>query len=144
MISGVNDYPVQANRGELIEFTSFLPRVPRPLSAHVPTGVRQDYEEGHRIRELSPKASATLSRRALQGMIRDFWKVSKGRLADELLAIKDQCDDDIYKAMMAVKSVGNIGAHPERDINLIIDVEPEEAEQMIGLLQLLDQEWYVA
>lgn len=144
MTSGPSDYPVRATRGELISEQTILPSVPIPLSAHVLASIRQDYEEAHRIRELSPKASATLSRRALQGMIRHFWGVTKERLADELKAIKDQCGDDVYAAMMAVKSVGNIGAHPERDISLIVDVEPGEAVQLIELLQLLDAEWYVA
>lgn len=39
----------------------------------VPAAIRADYEEACLIVDLSPKASATLSRRALQGMIRDFW-----------------------------------------------------------------------
>ena len=56
------------------------PRVGLPLSAHVPVSVQQDYEEACLIKDLSPKASATLCRRALQGMIRDFWKVIKPTL----------------------------------------------------------------
>lgn len=39
---------------------------------YVPKPVRDDYTEACVIRDLSPKASATLSRRCLQGMIRDF------------------------------------------------------------------------
>lgn len=41
---------------------------------YVPAAIRQDYEEACKIRNLSPKASATLSRRCLQGIIRDFKK----------------------------------------------------------------------
>lgn len=77
-------------------------------------------------------------------MIRDFWGISKAKLHDELLAIKDRCDADLYGAMMAVKSVGNIGAHPERDISLIVDIEDGEAQQLLDVIHLLDQEWYVA
>ena len=40
----------------------------------VPKAIRDDYLEATLIRDLSPKASATLSRRCLQGIIRDFWK----------------------------------------------------------------------
>ncbi len=46
--------------------------------------------------------------------------------------------------MMAVKSVGNIGAHLEQDVNLIVDVDPGEAETLLQLIHLLDIEWYVA
>lgn len=58
----------------------------------VPKAIITDYEEACLIRDLSPKASATLSRRCLQGIIRDFWDVKKGRLVDEINAIKDLVD----------------------------------------------------
>jgi hypothetical protein len=126
------------------EFT-FLPTTAQPLSPHVPKGVAEDYEEGYLIRDLSPKASATLARRALQGMIRDFWEIKdKKTLHAELLAIKEKCDSDLYDAMMAVKSVGNIGAHPEQDVNLIVDVDPGEPQALLDLIHLLDHDWYVA
>lgn len=38
----------------------------------------------------------------------------------------------------------NIGAHMEKDIDIIIDVEPEEAQLLIGLIEQLVDEWYVA
>jgi hypothetical protein len=91
-----------------------------------------------------PKAAATLCRRALQGMVRDRWGVSKGRLADELKAIQSRCDDELFAAMMGLKAVGNIGAHPERDISVIVDVEEGEVDSLLGLIRILDKEWYVA
>src|SRR6185503_5507152 len=57
---------------------------------YVPLPVRKDYEEACAIKKLSPKASATLARRCLQGMIRDFWGISKARLIDEINAIKEK------------------------------------------------------
>lgn len=137
-------YGVQGNSSRPIATHTFLPDVAAPLSEHVPGSVREDYSEAYKIRELSPKASATLSRRALQGMIRDFWQVKGRTLADELSAIEDRCDADLYAAMMALKSVGNIGAHPEKDISVIVDIESGEAEQLLDLLVLLDEEWYLA
>lgn len=128
-----------------IENFTFLPTTSKPLSQHVPPHVSEDYCEAYLIKSLSPKASATLARRALQGMIRDFFGVQgKKTLHHELQAVEDQCDPELYAAMMAVKSVGNIGAHPEKDVSLMIDVEPEEAEVLLNLIHLLDQEWYVA
>jgi hypothetical protein len=122
----------------------FSPRVAKPLSTHLNASVREDYEEACLIKDLSPKASATLCRRALQGMIRDFWGVSKPNLFEELKAIEHQCDPALYNAMSGLRSIGNIGAHPERDINLIIEVDEGEVDSLIGLLQVLDKEWYVA
>lgn len=135
-----DDYTSPAGIGAF----KFLPTSPAPLSAHAPASVTEDYNEAYLIRDLSPKASATLARRALQGMIRDFWGVSKPRLHDELVSIKDRCDADLYEALMAVKSVGNIGAHPERDVSAIVDIEEGEAQQLLDVLHLLDREWYIA
>lgn len=124
---------------------TFLPTTAAPLSAFVPEGVLSDYNEAYLIRALSPKASATLARRALQGMVRDFFTLPKlPSLHKELEAIEEKCDPDLYAAMMAVKSIGNIGAHPERDASLMVDVEAGEPEAMLDLINLLDQEWYVA
>lgn len=122
----------------------FEPRVGRPLSKYVPDVVKQDYDEACMIRDISPKASATLCRRALQGMVRDFWVISKRTLAEELKEIEQRCDAELYGALMSFKGIGNIGAHPERDINLIVDVEPGEVDELLELLRILDAEWYVA
>ena len=92
---------------------------------------------------LSPKAAATLCRRALQRMVRDFWDVSDKTLHAELLKIRDRCDEELFKGLMAIKSIGNIGAHPEIDISTIVDVEPGEVETLIQVLQILDEDWYV-
>jgi hypothetical protein len=110
----------------------------------VPVPIRSDYEEACAIVELSPKAAATLARRALQGMIRDFHGVSRGTLFAEIEAIKDLVDPLTWKAIDSVRSVGNIGAHMEKDINVIVDVEPNEALQLISLVELLVKDWYVA
>lgn len=123
---------------------TFAPGAARPLSPYVPASVSEDFVEANLILQLSPKSAATLARRALQGMIRDFWKVSKGTLAEELSLIKDACDHDLYQAMMGLKAIGNIGAHPERDINLVISIDSGEAEELLELIRLLDQEWYVS
>ncbi|HBQ6832524.1 TPA: DUF4145 domain-containing protein [Klebsiella quasipneumoniae subsp. similipneumoniae] len=95
------------------------------------------------MKNLSPKASATLSRRCLQGMIRDVWKVKPSRLVDEIKAIEDSVEAGMWAAIDAIRNIGNIGAHMENDINVIVDVDPDEADMLIGLLELLLQEWYV-
>lgn len=116
----------------------------------VPSAIIDDYEESCKIKGDSPKASATLSRRALQGMIRNFWGIKKPQdhkglwtLKNEIEAIKDLVDPDVWAAIDAVRDVGNIGAHMELDVNVIIDVEPEEATKLIGLIELLIEEWYI-
>ena len=115
----------------------------KPYPDYIPEPIRKDYEEACLIRDLSPKASATLSRRCMQGIIRNFWCVSKNTLFEEINAIKDEVDLQTWKAIDSVRGVGNIGAHMEKDINIIVDVEPEEAGLLIRLVEDLFQEWYI-
>ncbi len=110
---------------------------------YIPQPIRNDYYEACQIRELSPKASATLSRRCLQGMIRDFWGIAKGRLIDEISELEGKIDPLTWKAIDSVRKIGNIGAHMEKDVNTVIDVEPSEAFLLIGLVETLMQDWYV-
>lgn len=126
-----------------------LPSVPsscaKPMPDYIPKPLVQDYEEACQIKELSPKASATLARRCLQGMIRDFWEVdiSSNKLFDEIESIKEKVDPIIWKAIDSVRKIGNIGAHMERNVDIIIDVDPGESEKLIWLLELLFKEWYI-
>lgn len=125
--------------------------VPQP--DYIPKPILDDYYEACLILNASPKAAATLARRCLQGMIRDFCGISKSRLIDEIRELKTQLDEghapkgvesETIEAIDAVRGVGNIGAHMERDINLIVDVEPGEAQALIDLLEMLFEDWYVA
>ncbi|OWJ59388.1 DUF4145 domain-containing protein [Paraburkholderia caledonica] len=115
----------------------------KPFPDYIPSAIRQDYEEACLIADLSPKASATLSRRCLQGIIRDYWKITKSRLVDEIAALKDKIDPTTWQAIDSVRNIGNIGAHMEKDINLIIDVEPAEASLLLRLIEVLLKEWYI-
>ena len=110
---------------------------------YVPEAIVTDYTEACAIQHLSAKSSATLARRCIQGMIRDFWSVKKGRLIDEINAIEEKVDPMTWAAIDAIRKIGNIGAHMEKDINIIIDVEPQEANLLIGLIETLINDWYV-
>jgi hypothetical protein len=116
----------------------------RAFPDYVPATILADYKEACSIERLSPKASATLARRCVQGIIRGFYGVSKSRLIDEMKEIESKVDAKVFAAMNALRDMGNIGAHPEKDINVIIDVEPDEAAALIELVELLIDETYVA
>lgn len=111
---------------------------------YIPLQIRNDYEEASSIIDRSPKAAATLLRRCLQGMIRDFWGIHKSRLYDEIDAIKDKVSASQWKALNGLRSIGNIGAHMEKDVDLIIDIEPEEALKLQKMIELLLDKWYIA
>ena len=116
----------------------------KPFPEYIPQAILDDYKEACLIVNDSPKASATLSRRCLQGIIRNFWKISKPKLIDEIKELEGKIDSSTWRAIDGVRSVGNIGAHMEKDINLIVDVDPEEAKTLIGLIEFLLKDWYVA
>jgi hypothetical protein len=150
--SGGSTFPNQLGESK-IRFTLRPTSRAKPQHSAVPAVLVRDYEEACAIADASPKASATLSRRCLQGMIRDFCKISKATLHAEIQELRRQVDDgtaprqvseESIEAIDSVRQVGNIGAHFEKDINLIIDVEPEEASALISLTELLFQEWYFA
>lgn len=110
---------------------------------YVPTPILHDYEEACLILNLSPKSAATLCRRCLQGIIRDFWGIAEDRLIDEILELKERIDPTTWQAIDAVRTVGNIGAHMEKDINVIVDVDPKEADLLLNLIEILIKDWYI-
>jgi hypothetical protein len=122
----------------------------KPQPDYIPEAIRRDYAEACAIRDLSPKASATIIRRCIQGVIRDFCGISGRTLFGEIKELKRRVDAgegpngvqaDVVAALDHVRTIGNIGAHMESDINVIVDVDPGEAQ---GLTELLFAEWYVA
>jgi hypothetical protein len=113
------------------------------VPTYVPQQIRDDYEEACLIVSQSPKASATIARRCLQGMIRDYWAISMRRLIDEIAALAGKVDGATWEAIDSLRKVGNIGAHMEADVNVIVDVDPGEADSLIWLIELLIKDWYV-
>lgn len=131
----------------LISRFSLMPRSKaKPQPDYIPEAIRSDYKEACLIVNDSPKAAAALARRCLQGIVRDYWELppnKRGKLGAELNQIKDKVSADSWSAIQAVRSVGDIGAHMEKDVDLIIDVEPEEAELLLELIETLFLDWYV-
>jgi hypothetical protein len=139
--------------GKLFSWELLPPSSARPQPEYIPPAIRNDYLEACLIRDLSPKASATLARRCLQGMIRDFCSISLKRLVDEVNELQRRVEEgkapagvqpDTLEAIDHVRKIGNIGAHMEADINVIVEVDPDEAQILIGLLETLFEDWYVS
>ncbi|MFQ5839200.1 MAG: DUF4145 domain-containing protein [Candidatus Methylomirabilales bacterium] len=119
------------------------PSAAKVFPDYVPKPIIDDYQEACLIKDLSPKSAATLARRCLQGMIRNYHGIKRKRLLDEINELKGRVDSLTWQAIDAVRSVGNIGAHMEQDINLIVEVEPDEAAQLIHLIEILVRDWYI-
>lgn len=111
---------------------------------YIPEQIRVDYQEACSIIDASPKAAATLFRRCLQGMIHDFWDINEGNLAKEVSALQGKIPAVQWAAIDGLRRIGNIGAHMERDVNQIINVEPQEVIALRVLIELLMDKWYIA
>lgn len=110
----------------------------------IPEAVLADHREAAKILSDSPKAAATLLRRCLQGMIRDFWGICKNRLVDEIEGLKECIPAAQWAAIDALRKLGNVGAHMEKDVGCIVDIDEGEAERLLALVELLIDKWYVA
>lgn len=124
--------------------TTLLPdSLAKQYPDYIPQPIRQDYEEAYKILHLSPKASATLSRRCLQGMIHDFWNIKGRNLNCEISSLKDKISPLEWKVLDSHRKLGNIGAHMEKDINTIVDIDEHEAENLLKLIEYLLKNWYI-
>jgi hypothetical protein len=119
----------------------------------IPKQIRESYYEACRIHDLSPKASATFSRHCLQGMLHDFCGIALDTLDSEITALKADVDlgytppgvtPESVEAICRIRSIGKIRACMEQDIDMLFDVDPDEAQALIRLNELLFEEWYGA
>jgi hypothetical protein len=114
------------------------------LPDYIPASIRADYKEACATCEASARASAAFARRCLQGMIRDFWGIKKSTLFDEVSSLKEKVDPMTWKAIDSIRQIGNIGAHMKSETDLIVDADPNEAQRLIYLIEILVGNWYVS
>ncbi len=116
----------------------------RTFPVAIPSHILQDYEEACLTVELSPKVAAALSRRCLSSLLRDYWQVQPGSLSDEFRQIKGTADPLTWEAIESIRKRGMTGARMEGEGAEIFDTEPGEAELLIGLIETLVEDWYIA
>lgn len=116
----------------------------RHFPDYIPQAILNDYQEASMIVNASPKAAATLARRCLQGMIHDFWNIHEKNLNAEISTLKGKIPSTQWDAIDALRKIGNIGAHMEYNTQLIVDVDPAEAQNLLQLIELLLDKWYIA
>ena len=76
-------------------------------------------------------------------MIRDFWEINESNLKKAIDNLENKIPAKQWSVIDAVRRLGNIGAHMKKDINLIIEIDPGEAEKLINLIELLLNQWYI-
>jgi len=118
-----------------------------PVPSQVPQKFAEDYIEACVTITDSPKASAALSRRCLQNLLREVGKVKPGRLADEIQQVIDGNTFPSYlvEVLHNVRIIGNFAAHPIKSEKTgeIIPVEPHEAEWNLDTIEALFDFYFV-
>jgi hypothetical protein len=137
------------NAGIFLDDTMVYPKgVARsPLPQEVKDPYASDYREACNTLTDSPKASAALSRRCLQNLLREEAKVKHSDLATEIQQVLDSKSLPSYlsEAIDGVRNIGNFAAHPIKSTNTgeIIEVEPGEAEWLLDTLEGLFDFYFV-
>jgi hypothetical protein len=113
----------------------------KEISQEVPEKYKKDFLEACAVLPVSSKASAALSRRILQDILRGELGIQKPNLAQEIDEFIQKTDVPSYltEAVDAVRNIGNFAAHPLKDTNtgLIIEVETGEAEWLLEVNEAL-------
>jgi Domain of unknown function (DUF4145) len=118
-----------------------------PVPPEIPSSYKSALTEAAAVLKFSPNASAALSRRALQQVIRERGGVRHATLfkeIDEVLA-SGTLPPYLARDLDVIRRIGNLGAHPEKDTNTgeIVDVEPGEAEWTLSVLDELLKFFFV-
>jgi hypothetical protein len=134
--------------GILEHFYAYPKRASRqPCPPEVPPDFADDYKEACLVISDSTKASAALSRRCLQNLLREAAKVQPGNLADEIQQVIDsgKLPSSLVESIDAVRNIGNFAAHPMKSQKSgeILPVEPGEAEWNLDVLESLFDFYFV-
>lgn len=102
----------------------------------IPDNIASDYLEALLCRKVGAyKATVTMCRRALQGSLLEMGANKKLKLEkqiDELLS-KGKITEPICNEAHKIRSLGNIGAHPDKD--RLKDISEEEAEKILKFIK---------
>jgi hypothetical protein len=113
----------------------------KPLPPEVIEPYRSLYEEAALILQDSPRASAALSRRCLQQLLRDEVHVEKGDLYNEIEWALNNAHLPSYVSdpLHDLRRIGNMAAHPNKSTATgdTLEVEPNEAEWTLDTLDVL-------
>lgn len=113
------------------------------LPPEIPEQHRAEYLEAKEVLKMSPKSSAAIGRRLLQGLLESELGLKNNNLSKQIDSFLDleHVPSHLSKSIDAIRSVGNFAAHPNKEKNTgnIVAVEPGEAEWILEvLLSLFD------
>lgn len=116
-----------------------------PVPQEVPGHMARDYDEAAAVLPISAKASAALSRRCLQVVLREAAKTKSRDLSDQIEEVLASLPTWLREQLDAVRNIGNFAAHQQKskDTGVILDVEPQEAEWNLDVLDGLFDFYFV-
>jgi hypothetical protein len=118
-----------------------------PCPKQVTDPIAEDYREACLVLADSPKASAALSRRCLQNLLREKAGVTPSDLFKEIQQVLDsgRLPSHIAEAVDGIRNIGNFAAHPQKSKTTgeILPVEPGEALWNLDVLEALFDFFYV-
>jgi hypothetical protein len=110
----------------------------RPVPKEVDERFSADFREAAATLSISPKASAALSRRVLQDVLRERAGAKPSNLNSEIQEVIDsgKAPSWLVENLDAVRAVGNFAAHPIKSTNTgeVVEVETGEAEFLLDVL----------
>jgi hypothetical protein len=119
----------------------------RPVPSEVTEPFATDFRDAVWVLGGSAKASAALSRRILQDVLRTKAGVKPGTLDSEIQQVLDSSQLPSWLAddVDAVRTVGNFAAHPIKSQHTgeVVPVEPGEAEWLIDVVAGLFDFYFV-
>ena len=146
----------QANplSGTIVPGKVILKYLVRPKVANRPTPPKEvpekfasDYREAALVVEDSPKASAALSRRCLQNLLREHAGIKKADLSKEINEVlaSGRLPSYLADSIDAIRNIGNFAAHPMKSTSTgeILEVEQGEAEWTLDVLDGLFDFYFV-
>lgn len=110
-----------------------------PLPPEVTDEYSKPYKKASQVLPISSEASAALSRKCLQHLLREKAKVKPGNLTDEIQEVinSGNLPSHLAESIDAIRNVGNFATHPIKSTNTgeIVDVENGEAEWLLDTLE---------
>lgn len=129
------EYAVEFRTATRAPYRMIHPAVPVAwkFTDAVPKAIAADIDEAAAVLPVSPKASAALSRRLLQEVLRDYAKTQERDLARQIEEVLPTLPSYLADAIDGVRVLGNFGAHPikSKETGVIAEVEPGEAEWLL-------------
>lgn len=147
-ISGFNSHGQPLELSVKQEFVAWPRQGHRPIPKEVrdeSPDIAEDYSEAVMTLSISPKASAALSRRCLQSILREKANAQQHNLANQIDATIPNLPSYISENIDHIRNIGNFAAHPIKSTNSgeIVDVETGEAEWNLDVIDQLFDFYYV-